>query len=230
MAISSLISGSIKSAIAPLKNEDRKFPMLSDQSHAPDDHDNFLKNEILINISERFSFIKDESKNCFLIDKHKTIGIYLAQKIKKHYPIDENDTTPLLICEPFRNTSKELFKFFPFLRELGLELDRIEDDTVILRAIPEFLTHLPIEAVLGPIFELLINQKGEMSKNCILEQILKKLYAGITLSEDSIQNRFFLDIISNKELELELFIKEKAIIKIDHKTVLKMMSIDNQER
>ena len=89
----------------------------------------------------------------------KIIKAYLSFHFSKNDPISENEVTPLLISEPFSfdaHDSEALDQFFPRLKQWGLEFDRLDSRTIILRTIPRYIIDFPLHPIVSGLLSSLL--------------------------------------------------------------------------
>lgn len=109
-------------------------------------------------VSETYSlitFLHDLDKASYLLHKGRLLSSYLKSNWETSLPIDENEITPLLISEPFHYEETNIDKYFPVLKELGLEFERIDAKTIVLRTIPNFLGVFEPAKILSPLIKKL---------------------------------------------------------------------------
>jgi len=91
-----------------------------------------------------------DPKHLLAIKKNEILEYFLILHYE-NFRNDDQDITPLLICEPFEaQLNKEQMSF---LLDLGIEFDQINEDKLMLRTIPIFFGQLPIRQLVGAFLE-----------------------------------------------------------------------------
>lgn len=76
------------------------------------------------------------------------ISEVLKQLLQKNNPLLENETTPLLISEPFQFEADKLQPYLKTLKDMGFALDKIDSSMLVLRTVPNDVNKLPPRACL----------------------------------------------------------------------------------
>lgn len=161
----------------------------------------------VVKLSERF-FIKiiDETSP-LLIDIKKLYLKYWQENLRSSL-ILENVLSPLLITEPFYFSNGNIDSHFEAFKEIGFELDRVDNNLIVLRAIPNYLNATDYLPFLRVLIERASNYKKSISKHWFLEAIneLKKeeiiFYFG---NENSLNE--LLEFFDMNSLEAESIVK-----------------------
>jgi DNA mismatch repair protein MutL len=87
----------------------------------------------------------------------------------KTFPLPEAELTPLLISEPFSFSKGNVDLFFPWLQELGFEFDRLEDDIIVLRTIPNYFNTINYKGALNSLL-LFLDKKSNTDYQDLFEE------------------------------------------------------------
>jgi DNA mismatch repair protein MutL len=88
-------------------------------------------------ISQNLLLLKLEHK-FYVADLKKLMGLYLLNSINE-FQINEENTGPLLISEPFKISRGKIDSHLEELKTLGFELDRLNNEMLALRTLPRFV-------------------------------------------------------------------------------------------
>jgi len=144
--IFSLVQSSIKISVNDLKNNVNKNPLglgsyLENNLQELPDIKEVITNPIF-KITE--DFILYPLKNEYFLIHFPSLFI---SYIKLHFkPVDEVSHIPLLIGEPYDLESENLRVF---LKDFGLNFQKINDEKMILLTIPPYLSELPFRKIVG---------------------------------------------------------------------------------
>jgi hypothetical protein len=153
----SLLKSSIKNSIYKLKDQNLKKNsglgnFLENNNQLVYDKEE-INRDPFFRISENFILLPFKGKYIVL-----NIPLLLLNYFKVNFtPIEENSQIPLLIGEPF-NLEKEKVRFF--LKPLGFNFEKIEENKMILLSIPPYLSELPFRKIVG----LLLNSLSKIEK------------------------------------------------------------------
>lgn len=106
-------------------------------------------------------FLITGNKQPLLIDLKKWLSVYITEGFEK-FAINEETPSPLLISEPFKIALGIIDNNLEEFKPLGLELDRLNNDFLVLRTIPSFLPQpliIPVTLILLKYFSLQKNKK-----------------------------------------------------------------------
>lgn len=113
------------------------------------------KSQRLLYSSDRFTLYKSEN-NLLLLNNES----FLINSMNKLIKSSEIEASPLLVSEPFKikssNKDDKIFK----LHDIGYEIDRLDEETLVLRAFPSVLNEFPYL----DFFKYKINQIVDKSK------------------------------------------------------------------
>lgn len=95
--------------------------------------------KLLANIFPSFQLLQIE-EDFFIFDAWAFSTYIFTNEVLTNSPLKEDEVIPLLVSEPYRADKKtDLNK----LKDLGFELDKLSEETLVLRTIPEALRLLP---------------------------------------------------------------------------------------
>lgn len=164
-------------------------------------------------INSQFSLLKSLNsveQNSYLIHTPKLLGFYIWNQIQLMGEIQEINTTPLLISEPFPISQSKIDQYLPGLKNMGLELDRLDEKIIVLRSIPTYLTFLPIQGVV----QIILSQLEKLSlENLPLSDVLQKVLLELdweldfkltSNQVDKIREHFEMQELLNKGIILEM--------------------------
>ncbi|MCP4912591.1 MAG: DNA mismatch repair endonuclease MutL [Oligoflexia bacterium] len=107
-----------------------------------------------------YLLLKNEENELKAFKISKLLGLLLQNE----NPLLENDTTPLLISEPFQFDSNKVQPYLKVLKEMGFSLDKIDSTMSVLRTVPNSVNKLPPRACLLFTVKYLLNMT-EISSN-----------------------------------------------------------------
>ncbi len=198
----SLVSGSIKELIDHFETPEVKK---ESKENIPF-RNNGSQIESFIPVSSNYSMINNSGETPILVSHNKFLISLFEEKIVQSYPIEDDLITPLLISEPYNFANGPLDSNFDFLRNIGIEIDRIGEETVVLRSIPYYLEKFKYSEIVKLILETL----NSSSKK--IENIADFLHL-IQMKWTSDKN---IEIFSNSSLEdIENLVAKKVAIRLD---------------
>lgn len=166
-------------------------------------------------LTSNFSLFKNDQGQIHLINIGHLIGHYIAYHIEKYPIVNESDTTPLLISEPYQLNKGQNDEKLQELINFGFEIDRLDEEIVALRTIPSYLDELPIRETLSPLFENIDNLKEITAENLCF--YFRNEYS--FLSHCSLIGEI-RSIIS--KLGFAYFVEKKAIVALTNSTLEKL--------
>ncbi len=160
--VHSLIGAAIKEVFTSLPKKEKIEP----HSFAERDTPSYIEEETEIH---EFKTIQYFERNFWLLEKNSRFFILNGNLFLKNFlednwiskaPYSEQTSIPLLISEPFSPYSPNVDSFLPLLATYGLEFDRLDQSTLVLRTIPQEMNLLPYV----PIISLLLNSFHQQKK------------------------------------------------------------------
>ncbi|PIK16488.1 DNA mismatch repair endonuclease MutL [Halobacteriovorax sp. JY17] len=174
-------------------------------------------NPIQLNrLNDRYLIYQDETSTKSMIDSFSLFINYWLHDFKRNFPYIESQTTPLLISEPFQLGDKILGNL-DFLKSLGLEIDKLDEETFALRTIPSCLDSFNIREVLSDILRE-INHL-ELSKENF-EDVLKELINNLDIRDFFLSDFSIIHIL--KDYSMIEALQTKSIINLDNKVLEKL--------
>lgn len=163
---------SVSSTSAPTffsKDENQSFDLMNFSSDSDSEQQEFIgrpfySETVSTQTGNYFKltakFMVDQSQSpSRLIDCKKMLALYIAKNF-----IDvtgsQEVATPLLISEPFTYNNKAIDEHFEFLKTLGLEFDRLNQEFIVLRTIPRFLPQNWVIEVTQSVINFLLLKKS----------------------------------------------------------------------
>jgi len=141
-------------------------------------------------ISNQFSLIsiRDGLQN-HCLDKALLLGLFWLKNSQKQFPIPEIELTPLLISEPFSFDKGVIDSYFEWLKDLGFELDRLEDDIIVLRTIPNYFNTVNYKEAFKGLLHFLAESQNEVPNSLFEEYCLGHCSLGSeSLSKQQIES------------------------------------------
>ncbi len=137
-------------------------------------------------LNEKHLILRDQENEIYLVDLNVFVRSFLENKLTKNSVVS---STPLLIGEAFSFPKGSIDNKLSVLSDLGFELDRVDEKTLILRTIhPDFMLFNLNELVLP--FLSFIDQNSEFNLKTALDSIEHKLYKMIRPSRfESLWNK-----------------------------------------
>jgi len=117
----------------------------------------------IFSLSCKYMFFKKDFK--YLIDLGKLLTKFLKINFNQTYPIHENRIVPLLISEPFQMPCEKVKIFLPGLLKAGINLDILDKNLLVLRAVPDFCLELPLDLLFKDLLDYLTKQTQIPSDN-----------------------------------------------------------------
>jgi len=99
----------------------------------------------LFKLTDSF-FLFNHLTRVYLISNGKLFEKYMKLKLRA---LIESEITPLLIAEPYPIPKGPLDKQTSELADLGIILERSDEDTILVKAVPNYLSELPVRNILG---------------------------------------------------------------------------------
>lgn len=156
---------------------------------------------------DQYAKISTEENKNYLIKFKSSFLYFLKSMIENNPDISEANITPLLIGHPVKVEDKNLEKEVLFLKTIGVEFDKIGDDTLLLKTIPSYLDLFPT-SFLAPFFLEFAKTKDKLQD---IEKFIPDL------SERQI--KYIIDKASIEKLE-----KNKFIVQISKDRVERMFT------
>lgn len=195
--IYSLIKGGIDKMIQPLlanpsidapKNIISKQNYENSFEHLQFQEDDNIASSQFFDLGETlalFSLKGDETK--YLISKKRLFLDFIQSFYKKNYPIRDELILPLIITTP---VSMEInsHEAFPFFEKMGFGLEKLEDNTIVLKSIPLIFARINYKPILNFIF-----------KSSDFSQFIKLLNSKIIEKELIVSNYDLLIILKGEE-------------------------------
>lgn len=119
------------------------YSNLFNQSSALNSNSSDSQNR-LIKINERFMIYRNPKS--YLIDIEKLFISYLLKELDLFIRTD-GQAGPLLISEPFKVLKGKIDKHYEDLKLLGFEFDRLNNEFIVLRTIPDFIPQIMLSSV-----------------------------------------------------------------------------------
>lgn len=142
----------------------------------------------LINISRSY-FLFKHNHQWLVGNLPWALGRQFLDQYQNKLPLTERDISSLLISEPFKCRKDQLEKYCSFFQSRGFDVDFLDQDTLVLRAIPSFLDFSSKRFFVG---EML----GYFSQS--------KIKDGQKIFEDFILNHYPLEDKLSDQLKLSL--------------------------
>lgn len=99
----------------------------------------------ILSLTKNFLIISlEQSPHKYLLNLKKFLKTYFYKKFHQlismdHDQRDENQIVPLLIAPPLSFPQTDDKRIFPFIKNFGIDIDRMDPEKVQLRSLPEFL-------------------------------------------------------------------------------------------
>ena len=170
----------------------------------------------LTRLNDRYLIYQDEYSAKSIIDSFSLFINYWISNFKKDYPYIETKTTPLLISEPFQlknNIQENLL----FLKELGLEIDKLDEETYALRTIPSCFDSFNVREILSDIFQGL--NESQLSQKSFIPTLIQ-LQSDLELQDFFLSDFSIIHIL--KEYSMVEALQSKSIINLDNKVLEKL--------
>lgn len=140
----------------------------------------------VFNVQDGFILYRDEEGPAYLINTNKFLRKYLEISFESH----RESPTPLLIGEALPFPKGQIDKKLHQLDKLGFELDRVDNETIILRAVPQELIYFDHYELLNPILRYLDNNE-DFQIEPLLTTIEATLFSSLKPSRfESLWKRF----------------------------------------
>jgi DNA mismatch repair protein MutL len=108
----------------------------------------------LILLSRLFALYQyDERK--YLIHIGILFAAHLSKNIIDKAPLPESQLTPLLISEPYKISHGPIDEYLSQLKDYALEIDRLDDKTLVLRGIPREIENFNYRLIVGELLNRL---------------------------------------------------------------------------
>lgn len=105
-------------------------------------------------LNKNFIILRNDFSTALLIDLNKLIKSLLRDLF-----VNNTDTTPLLIGEALLFKKGAIDKKITPLRDFGFDLDRVDEETLILRTVPSLLTSFSLQELMSLILKGLDSSK-----------------------------------------------------------------------
>lgn len=172
-------------------------------------------------LTSKFAMIRLEGRNeYFLLDTHILVGSYWIENLMATFPIPDNDLTPLLISEPFSLKEGNIDRHLEFLKKVGLELDRLEDDIIVLRTIPHFLGSFPIKETIGPLLESFNESKKVYTEANWQEEFENLILGEIDLSQLLLSQFQYQDLM--KKYSTSILLESRILAPLNNSNLNKV--------
>ena len=211
--ISSSIAKSIKDlAPADANNGKRDFRSSSDVSwisgnsnnestrDMSSQNDNIGK-ESIFNLTDQYLVISIEHKN-YICDINHLLALYFKKVIESSFPVDSSNVTPILIANSFRISINEIEHNLGLLKNMGFELNKLDEESIVLRTIPTdldmFTNHRCVESLIS-----LCSKNTSVTTKYELDDLIDKLYMLIkksTFNLDEYQLKKMVGLIDTNTL------------------------------
>lgn len=115
----------------------------------------------LMNITGRYSIL-GHSFDCeylYFLNNVRLFGYFLSVNIKRNFPVNDENITPLLISSPYQVSGLEIDRHFGFMKDMGFEFDRLDHEVIVLRTIPDYLNRLQVPGMLQSVLSYLAKRK-----------------------------------------------------------------------
>jgi DNA mismatch repair protein MutL len=158
-------------------------------------------------VVSRSYFLFQFNQQWFVGDLRVALGRFLASLYKKNLPLRDKDISPLLISEPFKCLKDKIRDHIPLLQSKGFDLDFLDSETIVLRAIPSFLDFNSKRFFVG---QMLLFFSNSFKKD------------GETLFNDFIENNYPLEETINQNLKIDLsaWLQEAVWEHLENKTLI----------
>lgn len=167
-------------------------------------------------LNERFLILEDESSEKSILDSYSLFINFWLKNWSLRFPYIENKTTPLLISEPFMLSIKD-DHFLNFLKNSGLEIDKLDEQTFALRTIPNCFDSFNVREVLSDTLQAL--SKDEVNEDNFKSKLLEYIQQ-IELKDFFLSDFSIIHIL--KEYSMVEAINSKSIIKLDNSIIRKL--------
>ncbi len=218
----SLISGSLKT-LKPAQEQIRPELQLSHSPYLPsaenrdyrsvlDQREDRNDEDLLIPFARHFGFYQDQNQETYLVNLKHCLSHKLERELGQLDIQKDSDVSPLLISEPFKIPSGEIDKHIKPLLQMGIELDRLDGETLALRTIPLFLEKMQTRVFIGELCHFLVqSHAAKLSTRDLFYLFIKN-----HLPADQIQNTQILEVLKEwmRENKLDL-LEEKIMIQLD---------------
>ncbi|TDJ05777.1 MAG: hypothetical protein E2O68_05900, partial [Deltaproteobacteria bacterium] len=111
----------------------------------------------LIKLTDSY-FILNHGGRPYLIFVAALFEKYMNLKMRK---VIESEITPLLIAEPYSISKGPLDQRIEEMRSFGIILERIDDENILAKSVPNYLSELPVRNILGNILDSLKKAPNE---------------------------------------------------------------------
>lgn len=137
-------------------------------------------------ILEKSFFIHRDAQKQYLVSYQRYLSELLQENLIDKIPLNENETTPLLISEPFKIRTGQIDKYIAELKSFGLEIDRLDPHTVVLRAIPRIIESLNYRLIVGELC-LHLNTSSQKDLSAMMTTFVNQGMPNLELNASSVQ-------------------------------------------
>ncbi|OUR96348.1 hypothetical protein A9Q84_08305 [Halobacteriovorax marinus] len=166
-------------------------------------------------IDQRYLIYELEGNNVFLLDSFALFLTYWLKSWKVDFPYIEENTTPLLISEPFelQTIAKQNFVF---LRHSGLEIDALDETTYALRTIPKCFDTFNIREVLN---DIILEMQHSIVTEENFENTLLSIGKKLSLRDFFLSEQAIFHILA--DISVVEALESKSIVTLDSQTLAK---------
>ncbi len=179
---------------SPFSNDQESSYIINEGPYLPMEEDGLFN--LYRPLTESYSLISIKGglqNHCLNINR--LFGIFWHKNVCNQFPIDESELTPLLISEPFSFKKGKLDFHFPWLREIGFEFDRLEDDIIVLRTIPSYMNTISYK---GALTSLLLHLEHKSNTDQDLDTIFSKFcFSNCDVGQESMTKNQIEEIIND---------------------------------
>lgn len=137
-------------------------------------------------ILEKSYFIHRDSQKQYLVSYQRYLADFLQENLIDKIPLSENETTPLLISEPFKIPTGHIDKHLAELKNYGLEIDRLDSHTLVLRAVPRIIESLNYRLIVGELC-LHLNTSNQQQLSSKISTFINQGMPHLELNSNSLQ-------------------------------------------
>lgn len=128
----------------------------------------------LLSLYDKFHIVQKKSHEIVIFSVSRFISFYLKKTWCKKNVIEEDEMISLMVSEPFTTFTNKFDIHLPFLKQIGLEFDRLNERTLVLRTIPKCLKSLPYREIIRTILTHL-SRENTLNKILDLENIFDEI-------------------------------------------------------
>jgi DNA mismatch repair protein MutL len=171
----------------------------------------------LTRLDSRYLILQDNTNNqTYLIDSFSFFVNFWIKNWENDFPVFEERTTPLLISEPFELSNK-IKENLGFLKDCGLEIDKLDENTFALRTIPTIFDSFNVRETLSELMNLFDEQSitKRNFKELLLDKVSISSQIDFFLSEQAI-----FDILNSYSMVQAL--ENKSIVSLSSENLSKL--------